>query len=100
MDLNFKSNIDEYSINLKSQTITTKDDAKLIYKRFYTFIFSGFYLFEGIHQGLPYIYPFLLIKFQNGIYNASEIMFIASLTTLPWALKFLIGLINDRLDSI
>ncbi|MBD3353122.1 MAG: hypothetical protein GF364_16695 [Candidatus Lokiarchaeota archaeon] len=69
------------------------------YRSVYTFIFTFFYLFEGIHQGMVYVYPFLLMKFQEGAYDAAMIMYISSATSLPWAFKFIVGAINDKWGS-
>lgn len=72
---------------------------ELPYKRVYTFIFCFYYLIEGIHQGLPYVYSFLLMKYQSGSYDAAMVMFIASATSIPWAFKVFIGFFNDKFHS-
>jgi len=62
----------------------------------YPAIFSFFYLVQGLYNGLQTIVlPIYLITVIDGV-DLAYILIILSAATLPWALKFLIGMINDK----
>ncbi|MHA1291936.1 MAG: MFS transporter [Promethearchaeota archaeon] len=68
------------------------------YKGYYVKIFSFFYFVEGIHQAIPAILPFYLL-FVFGGYNIALLAFIGFFALLPWSLKVIIGLVNDKWGS-
>ena len=70
-------------------------DIEANYKSSYTKIFSFFYLIEGIHQAIPSILPFYFI-FVFGGYNISLILLINAIALLPWSMKVIVGLLNDK----
>ncbi len=68
------------------------------YKKSYTWIFSFFYLWEGVHQAIPAILPYYLL-FVFGVYDIALLAFIGFIALLPWSLKFLVGILNDKWGS-
>ena len=75
-------------------------DDKNNYKPYYTKIFAFFYFVQGFVQGIPsMIFPIYIA----GILGAQvDIALIASMTfwgTLPWSIKMIIGIINDKWGS-
>lgn len=68
------------------------------YKKYYPPIFSFFYLTQGIHQALPAILPYYLL-FVFGEYNIALVAYIIFFAHLPWSIKFIVGLLNDRFGS-
>ncbi|MHA1147176.1 MAG: MFS transporter [Promethearchaeota archaeon] len=73
-------------------------DIEANFNNSYPKIFSFFYLIEGIHQAIPAILPFYFI-FVFGGYNISLILLITSIALLPWSMKVIVGLLNDKYGS-
>jgi MFS family permease len=70
----------------------------LEFKKSYPYIFSFFYLAQGLYNGIQYIIiPFWLISMME--IDLAVILGIFSITVIPWALKFLIGMFNDKVGS-
>jgi MFS family permease len=70
----------------------------LEFKKSYPYIFSFFYLAQGLYNGIQYIIiPFWLITMME--IDLAVILGIFSITVIPWALKFLIGMFNDKVGS-
>ena len=70
------------------------------YKRSYTLIFVFYYLCEGFLQGIPFLVWPSFIAFQlGGSYNIAIWLIIYSIGNLPWAIKMIVGLFNDRWGS-
>jgi len=68
------------------------------YKKSYSFIFSFFYSAEGLYNGIQQIMiPFWLISLMT--IDLAVILGIFSITTIPWTIKFILGLINDKYGS-
>ncbi|MHA1996772.1 MAG: MFS transporter, partial [Promethearchaeota archaeon] len=65
------------------------------FKGYYNQIFAFFYLVQGIHQAVPQFAPYYILTF-TGSYDFAALVFIAAMNSLPWAFKFIIGLVNDR----
>ena len=73
------------------------------YKNWYTLVFSSNYLIQGVVQSMftvivP-IYLILLISSTGTTITASDIAFLASIVMLPWAIKFIFGILSDRFGS-
>ena len=69
------------------------------FKKAYMYIFSYFYLIQGLYNGLQMIVlPVYLISVVENI-DLAFILLIIAVATIPWALKFLIGMINDKYGS-
>ncbi|MHA1714581.1 MAG: MFS transporter [Promethearchaeota archaeon] len=68
------------------------------FKNYYNFIFAFFYLIEGMHQAIPSFASYYILTFSRS-YDAAALLFISSITTIPWSIKFLVGLFNDRFGS-
>ena len=70
------------------------------YKPYYTKIFALFYLVQGFVQGIPtLIFPVYIAELLGAQY---DITLIASMTfwgTLPWSIKMIIGVFNDKWGS-
>ncbi len=69
------------------------------YNSFYTSIFSFFYCVQGVHNGIwtaviP-VYIFLVL----GYVDLPTLLMIGAIASLPWSVKFFIGLINDKYGS-
>ncbi|MGQ4873121.1 MAG: MFS transporter [Promethearchaeia archaeon] len=73
-------------------------DLEKNYKSYYSFIFSYFYFWEGVHQAIPAILPYYLL-FVFGSYNIALLAIIGFYALLPWSLKVLVGLANDKWGS-
>jgi len=70
----------------------------LEFKKSYPYIFSFFYFAQGLYNGIQYIViPFWLISIMT--IDLAVILGIFSITVIPWALKFLIGLFNDKFGT-
>ncbi|MFO8019912.1 MAG: MFS transporter [Promethearchaeia archaeon] len=75
------------------------DFKKKEFSKSYTFIFCFFYLIQGLYNGLQYIVlPIWLIGIVETV-ELSAIIGIFAITSMPWSVKFLIGLINDKYGS-
>ncbi len=68
------------------------------FKRYYTFIFSFFYVIQGFVQGLSQVYAIYILD-VFGDYDIALVLFIYSVSTLPWTVKFVIGFFNDKWGS-
>ncbi len=70
----------------------------LEFKKSYPYIFSFSYFAQGLYNGIQYIViPFWLISIMT--IDLAVILGIFSITVIPWALKFLIGLFNDKFGT-
>ncbi len=76
----------------------TAFDVDANYKKYYAGIFSTFYFFQGIHQAIPAILPYYLL-FVFGEFNIALLALISAISMIPWSVKFIVGLINDRWGS-
>ncbi|MGV9199707.1 MAG: MFS transporter [Promethearchaeia archaeon] len=75
------------------------DQEKNEFQKSYTFIFCFFYLIQGLYNGLQYIVlPIWLIDIVKTV-DLSAIIGIFAITSMPWSVKFVIGLINDKYGS-
>ncbi|MFX1258411.1 MAG: MFS transporter [Promethearchaeota archaeon] len=72
------------------------DNQTKSYKKSYSYIFSSFYLVQGLHNGIwGTVLAFYLII--NIIRLDEALLFmVTAMTALPWSLKFFIGMINDK----
>lgn len=68
------------------------------YKKRYGFIFSFFYFWEGVHQVIPAILPYYFL-FVFGSYDIALMAVISFYALLPWSLKLIVGLVNDKWGS-
>ena len=73
------------------------------YKNWYTIVFSSNYLIQGVVQSMfsvivP-IYLIIMISTTGATITASDIAFLASIVMLPWAIKFIFGILSDRFGS-
>lgn len=69
------------------------------YKKSYSYIFIFFYLVEGFVQGIPYlVFQPYLTKILGG-YNLDTWLLVYSVGNIPWAIKMIVGLFNDRWGS-
>ncbi len=69
------------------------------YKKYYNGIFSLNYLTQGINQSMfAIIIPIYLILTLKSI-EISSIIGIISIGLMPWSMKFLYGIINDKFGS-
>jgi PAT family beta-lactamase induction signal transducer AmpG len=70
------------------------------FKKWYTGIFSINYFFQGMNQSIfMVIVPIYLLVLltQSGVpMNTADIANIATIIMLPWALKFIFGILSDR----
>lgn len=74
-------------------------ETTLEYKKSYSYIFIFFYLVEGFVQGIPYlVFQPYLTKILGG-YNLDAWLIIYSVGNIPWAIKMIVGLFNDRWGS-
>ncbi|MFX0100888.1 MAG: MFS transporter [Candidatus Hodarchaeota archaeon] len=70
------------------------------YKRYYTLIFSLFYLFEGFHQTIPATQSIsLYLTYKGQPFDIAILAQISGILILPWSVKFIVGLINDKWGS-
>lgn len=77
-----------------------KESSTVEFKSYYIKIFLFFYLIEGMHQALiPVILPIYLLDIFGGQYDIAWYAIIVSAGSLPWALKFIVGIINDKWGS-
>ncbi|MCP4764166.1 MAG: hypothetical protein GY870_20505, partial [archaeon] len=76
----------------------TEGVIKKYYDPKYNIIFSFFYLIQGIVQGFPMILPSYIMH-VTGDLNFNAAATLAAAGTLPWATKFLIGVLNDKWGS-
>ena len=70
------------------------------YRKKYTYIFIFFYLCEGFSQGIPFlVWPQYLAQISGGAYNIPLWLLVYSIGNIPWAIKLIVGLFNDRWGS-
>lgn len=70
------------------------------YKRSYTLIFIFYYLCEGFLQGIPFlVWPSFIADQLGGSYDIAIWLIIYAVGNLPWAVKMIVGLFNDRWGS-
>ncbi|MHA1273003.1 MAG: MFS transporter [Promethearchaeota archaeon] len=75
------------------------ENDKIEFKKSYSFIFSFFYLVQGIYNGLQAIVlPIYLITVVESV-DLALILVILSIGVIPWSLKFFIGMINDKYNT-
>ena len=71
----------------------------LEFKKSYGYIFSFFYLIQGLYNGIQWIVlPIYLISVLRNI-DFALILGIFSITIVPWTLKIFIGIINDKFGT-
>lgn len=72
----------------------------IVYKKRYTKIFTLYYLVEGFCQGIPMlVFPPYLAQLLGNQLDVAKWLFIVSLAYLPWAIKMIIGVANDKWGS-
>jgi len=70
------------------------------YSKKYTYIFVFFYLCEGFSQGIPFLFfPQYLAHTLGGSYDIAIWLVILSIGSLPWTIKMIVGVFNDRWGS-
>jgi MFS family permease len=70
------------------------------YKKYYSYIFIFFYLIEGFVQGIPFlVFPSYLAKVLGNQFDISLWLIVAAIGNIPWAIKLIVGLFNDRYSS-
>ena len=70
------------------------------YNKKYTYIFVFFYLCEGFSQGIPFLFfPQYLAHTLGGSYDIAIWLVILSIGSLPWTIKMIVGVFNDRWGS-
>ncbi|MFX1503078.1 MAG: MFS transporter [Promethearchaeota archaeon] len=70
------------------------------YQKRYTYIFVFFYLCEGFSQGIPYLlWPQYLAQILGEHYNIPLWLVVYSIGNIPWSIKLIVGLFNDRWGS-
>lgn len=70
------------------------------YKGYYTFIFSFFYLLEGFHQTIPATQSIsLYLTYKGQPFDVAILAQITAILILPWSIKFIVGLVNDKWGS-
>ena len=69
------------------------------YKSFYTLIFSIFYGVQGINNGIWTAVIPVYIFIVRGSVDLPMLVFIVAIASLPWTVKFLVGIINDKYGS-
>jgi len=75
-------------------------EVDLEYKKNYTKIFVFFYLVQGFVQGIPFlVFPPYIAQLLGNKYDIAQWLIIASIGSLPWAIKMIIGVINDKWGS-
>jgi len=75
-------------------------DSDVSYSKKYTYIFVFFYLCEGFSQGIPFLFfPQYLAHTLGGSYDIAIWLVILSIGSLPWTIKMIVGVFNDRWGS-
>ncbi|MFX0071353.1 MAG: MFS transporter [Candidatus Hermodarchaeota archaeon] len=70
------------------------------YKKKYSTIFVFYYLIEGFSQGIPFlIFPPYLAQVLGNQYDIAQWLIIYAIGTIPWAIKMIIGIANDKWGS-
>lgn len=70
------------------------------YKKKYTKIFTFYYLVEGFSQGIPFlVFPPYLAQLLGNQFDIAQWLIIVSIASIPWAIKMIIGLANDKWGS-
>ena len=71
-----------------------------VYKKNYTKIFTFYYLVEGFSQGIPMlVFPPYLAQILGNQFDIAQWLIVAAIGSLPWAIKMIIGLANDKWGS-
>jgi hypothetical protein len=74
--------------------------SQIEYKRSYTLIFVFYYLCEGFLQGIPFlVWPAFIVYQLGGYFDLVKWLIIYSIGNIPWAIKMIVGLFNDRWGS-
>ncbi len=69
-------------------------------KKNYTKIFTFYYLVEGFSQGIPFlVFPPYLAQLLGNQFDVAQWLIIAAIASLPWAIKMIIGVANDKWGS-
>ncbi len=72
---------------------------KLGFKKSYTYVFSFFYLVQGLNDGIQgLIIPVYLLSRVDNI-DLAFILLVLSITALPWTIKVFVGVFNDKYGS-
>lgn len=75
-------------------------NSEVSYSKKYTYIFVFFYLCEGFSQGIPFLFfPQYLAHTLGGSYDIAIWLVILSIGSLPWTIKMIVGIFNDRWGS-
>jgi len=79
------------------------EDNQIEFKRSYVWIFSTNYFIQGASNSMiaviiP-IYLLLMLTKAGKSISATEFAFLASILTLPWAIKIIFGIISDKYGS-
>jgi len=69
------------------------------YNRSYTFIFTLFYFCQGFVQGVPFLVWKTYITHVLGDVDIAKWLIIYAIGNLPWAIKMIVGLFNDKVGS-
>jgi hypothetical protein len=70
---------------------------EIINKKRYSKIFAFYYLVEGFSQGIPMlVFPPYLLQLLGNQFDIVQWLIVASIGTIPWAIKMIIGLANDK----
>lgn len=75
-------------------------NSEIEYKRSYTIIFVFYYLCEGFLQGIPFlVWPSFIAHQLGGSYDIAKWLLIYSIGNIPWTVKMIVGIFNDRWGS-
>ena len=76
------------------------EEVNLEYKGYYSKIFAFFYFIQGFVQGIPglVLAPYVANILGNQ-YDIAQFLIVAFLGYLPWTIKMIIGIINDKWGS-
>jgi len=69
------------------------------YNRSYTLIFTLFYFAQGFVQGVPFLVWKTYIAHVLGDVDIALWLVIYAIGNLPWAIKMIVGLFNDKIGS-
>lgn len=73
------------------------ENKEIEYKPLYTTIFSAYYFIEGMNTSMfAVVVPIYLLNLIGTI-DASTLAFLASVVMMPWAIKFLYGIMGDKI---
>jgi MFS family permease len=72
----------------------------IINKKRHSKIFAFYYLVEGFSQGIPMlVFPPYLLQLLGNQFDIVQWLIVASIGTIPWAIKMIIGIANDKWGS-